>query len=470
MLTKVFSTVLLQYFRLLAKIQLGKIRPTIIGITGSAGKTSTLHAVHAVLKPHFSTKASYKANSESGLPLNILGLYAEHFTKKEWLKLALLAPIKLLTNWQSYKIYIAEMGIDGPFAPKNMAYLLTIFKPHVGIFLNARPMHSQGFDAVISPKSEAERKQLVTQAIAQEKGKLISALPKNGLAVLNADDPNVVAFAKKTVAAVALFGGKRETQHHHDTAVLSDIQVELTSASTHGSTFTCFFQSQSTDVQKTASEYLAEHTCSFERFALPAHIGHSFAAALTVARYFGIPAAKACKNLEQYFELPPGRASLIPAINSSMILDSSYNSSAQAAIDMLVLLETIAPKRKLALLGDIRELGAVAQEEHELVAEKAAAVCDTIILVGPQMKKYALPVLQKANKTVSWHENAYTAADYLRTVIKKDDTVLVKGSQNTLLLEIAVEKLMTDPTQSEKLLCRRGTFWDKQRAALRHSP
>ena len=82
------------------------------------------------------------------------------------------------------------------------------------------------------------------------------------------------------------------------------------------------------------------------------------------------------------------------------------------------------------------------------------------------MHEYALPIFKERNIPVRWFENASKAAEYLKTTLKHDDLLFVKGSQNTLLLEIAIEQLMAQPETAEKVLCRRGDFWDKERAKL----
>jgi UDP-N-acetylmuramyl pentapeptide synthase len=133
---------------------------------------------------------------------------------------------------------------------------------------------------------------------------------------------------------------------------------------------------------------------------------------------------------------------------------------------MLDLLKKLPGKNKFALLGDIRELGEVTQLEHEKVAQKASETCNAVLLVGPQMKQFALPLIEKTSTQVHWFRHAYFAADFLQHQLKKDDILLVKSSQNTLLLEIAVEKLMANPKQANQLLARRGKFWDLKREEI----
>lgn len=445
---KFFSLAVLIYLRTLTKIQLLKNKPLIIGITGTAGKTSTRNAIAAVLQQNFKLKVSYKANSESGLPLNILGLSLENYDWKNWLRVILLAPTKLLTNWENYEIYVAEMAIDSPFPPKNMDYLLTILQPQIGVFLNAQPLHSLQFDQIVDEQDPEKRRTKITQAIAAEKGEMIQSLPETGLAVLNQDDPNVIPFKNKTSAKVKTFGRSQK----------ADVTVTTVNPSLKG-----------TVIKLKINQRMMK--LNLKNYLLPAHYGHTLAAAVVVGLNLGLKQHQIKNSLEQNFKLAPGRSSLIKGKNNSLILDSSYNASANPVIDALDMINQLGPNRKLALLGDLRELGQEAALEHQRVAKKAAQVCDLMCLVGPQMKKFVLPILkqkQKVNKNfkVEWFESTIAATKFLKDHLQPRDMLLIKGSQNTLLLEIAVEKLMADPDKAEKLLCRRGPYWEQRRSAL----
>lgn len=441
---RVLSSLLLTYFRFLAQLQLKKIHPRIIGITGSAGKSSTMEAIAAILKEKYTLKVGRKANSESGIPLNILGLSPDSFSLFDWVRLALLAPLKLLTNWKYYDFYLVEMGIDSPFAPKNMSYLLTILQPEIGVFMSADAVHSEPFDPLVKGNNPEERRASLVQLIAAEKGKLIKSLPAHGLAVLNADQPVLMENATPTQAKITTFGS-------HQDATIQISEVTVDTAGTHM-------------VFHTGEEKVVLH---FAKYLLPTHYANTFAAAIAVGQYLEISPYLSCKLLEKNFVLPAGRSNLIAALNGAMILDSSYNASTQPMLDSLQLLSQLKVKRRLALLGDMRELGSVEQAEHEKVATTAAKVLDEAVLVGPLMQKYVLPILTEKKVAVRWFANAYQAAEYLKTALKPDDLLLVKGSQNTLLLEIAIERLMLHPEQAEELLCRRGAFWDTQREKLK---
>lgn len=437
---------LLSYLRLNAKLQLKKTNPDIIGITGTAGKTSTLYATGTVLKSKYKVKISTKANSEWGLPVNILGFKPYRFSSPtiDWLQIALRAPLKLAFYWPKYQKYVAEMGVDSPYPPQNMNYLLTLLKPTTGVFLNVEPMHSQPFDHLVDEIDPHKRRQAIREVIAAEKGKLIESLPPTGTAILNSDDDLVIGFSKKTKAKVVTFGHKNP----------ADVKVETIKQSLAGTKIGFEYQGQKADL-------------NLRHYLLPDHYALSFAAAIAVGASHGINLKSALKNLEKNFDLPPGRSSLFKGVKGSVILDSSYNASAKPTIDSLNLLARLNAGRTYAILGDMRELGLESQTEHERVIESAAQTCTGLYLIGPEMKQYALPKLHQLNyNTVSWFETGIEAAADLKTRLRPGDMVLVKGSQNTLFLETAVEALLSNPKRDRKKLCRRGKFWNKKRRAV----
>ena len=193
------SLLFLHYLRFFARLQLAKVKLiqklkkqplTIIGVTGSAGKTSTVIAIESVLKDHFSVKTTAGSNSESGIPLNILGLKIKNYHLLNWIFITLATPLSFLLNWQTYQIFVVEMGIDSPKSPKNMDYLLTIIKPDIGIFLNINSVHLQFFSSL--------------DQIAQQKAKLINSLPVSGLALINSSDPLVKKYLKTKTKTIPL--------------------------------------------------------------------------------------------------------------------------------------------------------------------------------------------------------------------------------------------------------------------------
>ena len=440
---KQLATFVLLYLRFWARFQLKKSKAITIGITGTSGKTSTLHSVAAILQDHVNIKVSHKANSETGLPLNILDLSINKYKLFNWLSILIKAPFQFLLYWPKHQVYIAEMAIDSPHSPKNMSYLLSFLKPTIGIFLNAGSVHGENFDNLANSKDPQKRREEIIKLVATEKGKLIQSLPNNGLAILNLDDNNVAAFKKFSKAPVSFFGKTKNSQ----------IRFIEGQHSISGSSFLFEIEGK-------------KFTAKWKNMVFPDHYGYTFAAAIAVSQYFDLAPKKAINSLEKNFSIPPGRSSLIKGINNSLILDSSYNSSLKPLIDSLRLLESIAPKRKLALLGDMRELGEQTKIDHQQIVPIIQQCCNLVILVGSNMKKFVLPILKKNSFNVHWFPSAFQAGEWLKSELKPNDLLLVKGSQNELLFESAVEMLMANPRQADNLLCRRGEYWNKRREKL----
>lgn len=444
--------IFLHYIRILARLQLAKIKPDIIGITGSAGKSSVRNAVAQILEVKYKCKVTGKANSESGIPLDILGLEMEDYSIVDWLRVLIFAPIKLITNWEKYDKYIVEMGIDSPDEPKNMEYLLKILQPQIGVFINAAAVHSAPFDKLVKTTDPQMRKIEAVKLIAQEKGKMIEGLPKDGFAILNMEDKNVRGFAEKTKANVFAIG--KEQRSLFPTA----IHYENVLYNVNG--FSCNFVLTENDKE------IAKQHLEFRKQILGPQYAITFALAIAVGLAYDI-AFDDCVDALRLYKLPPGRASLINGIQDTNIIDSSYNASAEPMLDALdVLNHAKGVAKKIAVLGDMRELGEEAKYEHERIAEKAIEIADELVLVGPLMKKFFIPQAKDlgfdGNK-IHWFKNSTQAAEFVKQMIQGGEVILVKGSQNTIFLERVVEAIMANPKMADNLLCRRGEYWEKVR-------
>ena len=435
------SLLLLHYFRILAKIQLAKVRfllrlsgqkLTIIGITGSAGKTSTLLATEAVLKNHFKVKTSYGSNSESGIPLNILGIKVTNYSLLAWLKYALTAPLMLLFNWGKYQVYIVEMGIDEPTEPKNMSYLLRIIHPDIGVFLNVGQVHSMQFDTTVSEDITGPKRlhQILTN-IATEKARLINSLSPSKIAIVNLADPYVTASTAHTLASKLTIG--------------STLKILKSSSGPDGFTLTLSYQSK-------------HYSLNLPGFALPDIYKISISASLLAGLALGLDLKTAILDLTSNISLPPSRSSLFKGISGSTVIDSSYNSSPTATTEMLSLLSAY-PHPRIAILGDMRELGLQSPQAHQQLYQIAVKSADQIITVGPETTKYFGP---KATKFTYW----WQALAYLKKNLPPKATILVKGSQNTIFLEELVKGLLANPTDSSKL-CRQTPWWLKVKSTFR---
>jgi len=166
--------------------------------------------------------------------------------------------------------------------------------------------------------------------------------------------------------------------------------------------------------------------------------------------------------IEKKFELPPGRFSIFEGIKNSTIIDSSYNSSLESAEGALDLLSKFKGKRKVGILGDMRELGSLSKIQHEELAKNILKNLDFVILIGPQVLKYVVPLLNKYKYNYLSYSNFSDAMGNIVKNIREGDIVLVKGSQNELFLERAVELLLKNKSDIQELP-RRGKFWDNTR-------
>src|SRR5476649_4664 len=105
---KLFAGFFLSYLRFLSRIQLRKINPKVIGIGGSSGKTSVSSLVALILSQNHKIRGSIGKNSETGIPLSILNLEPGKYDLMSWLKVAVLAPIKILTDFKKYEFLVME--------------------------------------------------------------------------------------------------------------------------------------------------------------------------------------------------------------------------------------------------------------------------------------------------------------------------------------------------------------------------
>ena len=429
------------YFRILAVLQLKKISPIIIGVGGASGKTSLSGLIFLILKEKYKVRQGMGKNSETGLPLNILGISVNNYSNLDWLKAFILAPFKVILDWSNYDIYVAEMGIDGPFEPKNMSYLLKILKPQIGVLTNISLEHSQYFDALVKDSNPEEREKEILNLTAEQESLLITTLTKQQTAVINADDSQTQKYLDKikaNVVSVSLSNSK------------ADFFVRNIETSINGFTVNFYHSKKDYDIKL--------------NIPLPSHYAYSFLQAIAVCTKLGFSEEEAIEALEKNFILPPGRMSIFEGIKETLIIDSSYNNATLTPLlDILEMLKNIAGKRrKIAILGDMRELGTLSQRQHEIIAKKILETSDLAILIGPEMQKFVAPILKSNNFSFNAFPTFTDAKDEILKVIQAGDLILVKSSQNTLFLERVVEMLLKNPKDKEKL-CRRGEFWDKKR-------
>lgn len=439
----------LSYLRFFARKALKKHKPKTIGVAGSVGKSSATYAIDAVLGGKFSTEVI--GNSETGIPLGILGMKPDGYSKGDWVNMLSRAPFA--TDYLKHIEYlIVEMGIDEPDPPKNMAYLLSILKPDIAVSLNVSATHSMQFDKTVSSSVHGEeRLKEVVKNIAREDTKIITE-SHSKVAIYNADDENIVEeinkFLKKNPHTKFLtFGTKTK----------NNVSYGIYTVNLEGSYFQLYVNIKGEK---------QELKLKFKNFILPEVYREIFAASVLVGLESDMTLEEIKDALSKRFTLPKGRAGFFKGIRNSRIIDSSYNASRESVVEFLGLLDKLENEtnRPTAFVfGDMRELGKEAQIEHAAVARRIIGTVDYLYLVGPQTMEFVLPLIQEQEnkfKEIRWFKNSRYCGEHLEKNLPENVILLSKGSQNEIYLEEALEKILEDRSE-RKNLCRQSKYWDE---------
>lgn len=400
-----------------------KFQPEVVAVTGSMGKTTTVQAIAHLLAHQFNARTPVRSyNTEIGLPLAVLNeeLPYPAYSPVGWLGVMARGTVKLFKKKTTEEKLVLEMGAD---APGDISYLVSIAKPKVGVVTAVAPSHFVNFKSI--------------EAVADEKGKLIEALPVDGLAVLNGDDIEVVKMSARTKASVMTYGFKRSLD-------VSASDYKLTPS---GMQFVIRNAGQEVTVK---SQVVGRHLI------------YPLLAATAVGLYYGMELQEIATLLES-FEPPRGRMRPIQGVKGSWIIDDSYNASnPEMVIAALETLDKMPAKRKIAALGTMNEMGEYTELGHRKVGAAAAKIADLLVTVGKPAKDFlAAEAIKKglSEEKVFSFASSKEAGEFLRGILKKGDIVLVKGSQNNVRMEWAVEKIMADAHLASKLLVRQGKEW-----------
>jgi UDP-N-acetylmuramoyl-tripeptide--D-alanyl-D-alanine ligase len=343
----------------------------VISVTGSVGKTTTKEMIATVLGQRYRVlKSERSINTATGLPLALLRLTSAHER--------------------------AVLEIGGGYELGEIAHLAQIARPQVGIVTNIGPTHLERMGTI--------------ERIALNKAELIEALPEDGTAILNADDPRVRDMAAKARGRVFFYGLTPE----------ADLWAsEIESLGLEGLRFR-FHHGE--DVIHAKVPLLGRHSV------------HTALRAAAAGLIEGLSWQEIMDGLRGVTQL---RLVVVPGLNGSTLLDDTYNSSPASAIAALTLLDELNG-RKIAVLGDMLELGSYEDEGHRKVGRRAMDVVDLLVTVGPRGRIIGQEVLglgmdPEAIKIV---EDNDEAIEHLRQVITPGDMVLVKGSRGMTMEQI----------------------------------
>ena len=429
-----FKKVIAYILRIESQFVLWKYKPRIIAITGSVGKTSTKDAVYAVLSKIAHIRKSEKSfNSEIGLPLTILGcpngwnnpvIWLANVFKGLWL---FLWPHKY-PEWLVLEVGVGKQGDMKKTASwlKTDAVIITA--------IGETPVHIEFFDS---------RKHLI-----EEKSQLIKTLKQDGLLVLNTDDKAVLEMKAKSKHRSITFGFNE-------------------GADVLGSGDAIFYgdNGEPEGIIFRADEGGNSLPVVIEGVFGRNHVYASLAA-LALSSGLKLNMVTAINSLKNY-DVPPGRMRLLKGIKDSLIIDDTYNSSPLACESALKTLGEIKCKdkegKKIAVLGDMLELGRHTTEAHKNIGKIAKENADILIVVGPRAKAIKEGAIEAGMGLESIFEflNSYEAGDFIKTFLQKNDIVLIKGSQG-MRMECVVEKILLDQENKKKLLVRQDDEWKKK--------
>ncbi|MFI8234075.1 UDP-N-acetylmuramoyl-tripeptide--D-alanyl-D-alanine ligase [Streptomyces sp. NPDC085900] len=368
----------------LARHVVRRLGATLVALTGSAGKTSTKDLIAQVLQrkaPTVFTPGSL--NNEIGLPLTALSATEET------------------------KFLVLEMGARGI---GHIRYLTELTPPRIGLVLNVGSAHIGEFGG--------------REQIAQAKGELVEALPEDGAAILNADDPLVRAMASRTKAKVILFGETDEADVRAENVRLTD---------TGQPAFRLHTPSGASDV---TMRLYGEH-----------HVSNALAAA-AVAHELGMSASEIATALSEADSLSRWRMEVTERPDGVTIVNDAYNANPESMRAALRALAAMGKGRRTwAVLGKMAELGDEALAEHDAVGRLAVRLnVGKLVAVGGREASW---LQLGAYNEGSWGEesvhvsDAQAAVDLLRSELRPGDVVLVKASRSVGLESVAQALLET---------------------------
>ena len=439
-----FKKITAYILRTESRLVLWKYKPKVVAITGSVGKTSTKDAVYAALsKMAFVRKSEKSFNSEIGLPLTILGLPNAWNNPLVWLQNIWKGLWLFIYPYKYPEWLVLEVGVS---KPDDMRRVVRWLKTDAVIItaIGETPAHIEFF---------ASR-----QRLAEEKSLLIKTLKKNGLLALNVDDETVLQMKTLTKNITVTYGFQ-------------------TGANILGSGDNIFYN-------ELGEPEGVIFRVDIEGKSLPVIIegvfgrNHVYAALAALAFSAGLKfnilnAINALKN----YAVPPGRMRLLSGINETLIIDDSYNSSPFACESALRTLKEVIPTkvgtptevgekqgRKIAVLGDMLELGKHTVPAHQNIGKVAKENCDILLVVGPRAQGIKDGALQAGLNKESIFEftDSFEAGNFIKTFIKKGDIILVKGSQG-MRMERVVAEILLDQENKKNLLVRQDEEWLKKK-------
>ncbi len=425
----IFKKIVVSILTLESKKVLRKYNPKVIAVTGSVGKTSTKDALYTALSPFFHVRKTAKSfNSDIGIPLTILGLQNVWNDPKGWIVNVWKGFLLCVFKKEYPEYLVLEIGADRPGEIKK---IMQWIHPDASIVTRVGkvPVHVEFYSSPLE--------------VAKEKSELVKGVKKDGVVILNRDDEDVYFMRKETSARVVSFAIEND----------ADVKASFpsfiyTDGKVSGISFKVDIKGNSVPVSIVGSVG--------KQHIYPVLASLSLVYALNLSLLKG---ADAFKN----HELSNGRMRILDGKEDAVIIDDTYNASPVAMEEGLNTLRDVETEgRKIAVLGDMLELGKYSLAEHKRLGVIASKSAQIVMGVGIRAKDLITEAtLLLGEEKVFWFDDAKKAGEFLKTFIKPKDLVYMKGSQG-IRLERAVKEILKEGLDPKDFLVRQEEEWLKR--------
>lgn len=389
----------------------------LIVVAGSVGKTSTKVAVAEVLAQQYRVRMSLdNLNTEIGAPMGILGIGMPENIRsmKAWRRVFKTARNRIKSP-TDVDVIVQEIGAD---KPGDIAAFAQYLRPYIAVVTAVTPEHMAEFGTI--------------DAVAEEE---ITAANIAETAIINRDDIDGEHFSRFLINPTIFTYGYTDAAEY--SFEIDDFDIK--------DGYKGKFKTPGGDI-------------AAEVHVLGDHSIRPVTAAVAVGVCMQVPTDKIAAGVAKIRPVA-GRMGVLRGMDETLIIDDSYNSSPAAAAAALNTLYTVQSPARIAVLGDMNELGESSAVEHQAIGK----MCDPdllawVVTVGKESGRYLAPVAKQNGCQVESFENALQAGAFVHKVLEPGAIVLFKGSQNGVFLEEAI-KMILHSTEEEADLVRQTPGW-----------
>lgn len=362
-------------------------RLTVIGLTGTNGKTTTKELITRVLSVKYKvTSTQGNLNNDIGVPLSVLNINSET------------------------QLAVIEMGANHP---DDIEKLVKVCEPDYGLITNVGKAHLLGFGSF--------------EGVKKAKGKLYDYISEHGGSIfLNADDENLVAMAAERKGLNVIEYG---IEHWGAMVLPSDAQHPFVRMAIPVSV-----------AEPVEAKESTENLLCLETHLAGSYNANNIAAAIAVGLHFGVSLEDAIQAVSKY--IPKNNRSQLEKTERNILIEDAYNANPTSMAAALENLATVQAPLKAAMLGDMRELGEESVAEHIAILKKVLSMhLDLVCLVGEEFRKALEEVTEPVEETsnTKWFPTSDDLVAWLKENQVSDHTILIKGSRG-----IRMEKILPE--------------------------